>query len=245
VEALLEAGSEVNTIARDGKTPMMAANGNSEIRVLLQKAGANAARTKQPEVDQTLSQKLVEACAKGDCNRVRESLGAGASPNIMVTIGGFRGLPIHLAAAAGHAEVVIELLKSGAEPRDPNACTPVYTAANMGQEGVVRALAEYGVNLEAREKRQGLRAIHMAAQRGHVNVISTLLEFGADKDASDSARHTALGYAASLGHTAVIEVLLRAGANPNKGPVPAVALAEARGQQAAVELLRTASNVRG
>jgi hypothetical protein len=89
-------------------------------------------------------------------------------------------MPLHLAAAAGHASTVALLLRCGADPG---------AAAAGGGAG-------------------GWGALHCAAARGALEVTELLLTAGAPADALTSLDQTALHLACSMGHEAVAERLV-------------------------------------
>ena len=49
--------------------------------------------------------------------------------------------------------------------------TPAHKAANKGQEGCLRLLAEHGVDLTARDN-NGWTPAHLAAKEGHAEVLT-------------------------------------------------------------------------
>ncbi len=145
------------------------------------------------------------------------------------------------AAKEGNNEKVIELLKSGADPKakDNNGDTALHWAAECGHAAVVKSLLEAGADLEA-SSHYGDTALNIAAYRGHAAVVTALLEAGADLEAIDKYGNTALALAAGRGHAAVVTVLLEKGANPNASNgwgETALILAADRGHAAVVKLL--------
>ena len=82
---------------------------------------------------------------------------------------------LHLAAAAGHADVIRELVARGADVdrRAENDVTPLHLAAAGGHAGAVRELAARGADLERRAK-GGVTPLHLAAAAGHADAIREL-----------------------------------------------------------------------
>ena len=94
---------------------------------------------------------LSMACAAGDLSRVSESL-AGAESAASALDSGRRS-PLMYAARAGHAEVVAQLLESGAAPNLPEECAPrgaaLFEAAAGNHLDVARLLLDAGADPNA------------------------------------------------------------------------------------------------
>ncbi len=119
------------------------------------------------------------------------------------------------AAKEGNNEKVIELLKSGADPKakDNNGDTALHWAAECGHAAVVKSLLEAGADLEA-SSHYGNTALILAAFEGHAAVVKLLLARGAAVNEAGDNGVTALHWAADRGHAAVVTALVQAGANP-------------------------------
>ena len=132
------------------------------------------------------------------------------------------------------------------------SCDPIACAAAHGNLPAIRALLEYGddVNEETTWNNQPYRPLEVAALKGQAAAAKALIEAGADVNYQDDQYdETALIIAAANGHAAVVAVLLNAGADVNlvcnaelgasKHLVPATALsiAAANGHDACVALL--------
>ena len=132
------------------------------------------------------------------------------------------------------------------------SCDPIACAAAHGNLPAIRALLEYGddVNEETTWNNQPYRPLEVAALKGQAAAAKALIEAGANVNYQDEQDHeTALILAAANGHAAVVAVLLNAGADVNlvcnaelgasKHLVPATALsiAAANGHDACVALL--------
>ena len=86
-----------------------------------------------------------------------------------------------------------------------------------GDAGTVRALLEYGAQVDARGG-DGRTALHRGAQSGDLDLIGTLLEYGADANAMDREGNTPLVTAIrskTKQREAAIAALLAGGADPN------------------------------
>ncbi len=230
VKLLVRAGAGVNAANRYGVTPLTLActNGNPALVELLLDAGANP-NTTLPGGETA----LMTAARTGRLGPVKALLARGADPHAAVhgmgrqegaganafltrmadpTIFDFETkaeqTALMWAAAEGHAEVVGELIKAGAEFRTPLASgfTPLLFAVREGHVEVVRALVKAGADVnegieplpdwrhlgyDAR-LRPGARPLHVAVENGHFELAAYLLEVGADADAADPTGYTAL-----------------------------------------------------
>lgn len=123
--------------------------------------------------------------------------------------------PLSLAARAGQAELVREMIRQGAALDQVGAggMTPLGAAAYFGHDVVVRELLRKG----ARPDVPGLTGqlpLHLASAAGHVRVVKLLMQHGADwREPNRQGRH-ALAEAALFGKVPVMQALLDAGANP-------------------------------
>ncbi|MEO0600747.1 MAG: ankyrin repeat domain-containing protein, partial [Myxococcota bacterium] len=124
---------------------------------------------------------------------------------------GFR--PLHLACAAGHVEVVRELLAAGAHPNAASSHPGCF---------------------------EGLRPPHAAVAGDHLEVVELLLSHGARVDATDEAGFTPLHLAVACSTRPVVRRLLAAGADPRRevADTSPVQLALRRGARDLAALLR-------
>jgi hypothetical protein len=67
-----------------------------------------------------------------------------------------------------------------------NGSSAVHIAAEMGDQALLKNLAELGANLNLTNKK-GQTAAHIAAENGRVSILKTLKEYGANLDARDNA----------------------------------------------------------
>lgn len=88
-------------------------------------------------------------------------------------------LPIHCAAAAGHADIVAALLAAGSEADEPAADgdTPLHKAAIAGHLPVVQLLKGRS-GLDARNS-AGSTPLYNAASQGHLAIMRELVQEGA------------------------------------------------------------------
>ncbi|KAG8084227.1 hypothetical protein GUJ93_ZPchr0010g7475 [Zizania palustris] len=100
---------------------------------------------------------------------------------------------LHLAAWAGHVEVVKCLCKHkadvGAAAMDDTAA--IHFASQKGHVEVVRELLASGASVKA-NNRKGFTALHFAAQNSHLELVKYLVKKGADITAKTKGGQTAL-----------------------------------------------------
>jgi ankyrin repeat protein len=125
------------------------------------------------------------------------------------------GLELNKAAGADRSDLVLSLVKGGADLEEENSLgrTPLNVAAFYGNLGVVVTLLAVKANIEATTRDRGYTALHTAAHRGHTAVLELLLWKGADITARTGRGWTALNIAVNAGHDDVISSLLARGAD--------------------------------
>ena len=112
-------------------------------------------------------------------------------PEDLSAIGGNEGTPLHIAAAEGHVQVVLLLLKHlPADIRSPQSLrTPLFSAAQEGQTEIGQHLLNHGADVNAR-KGNGFTPLHLAALFGHLKFMRLLLDHGANPHARNSINRT-------------------------------------------------------
>jgi len=121
----------------------------------------------------------------------------------------FFDMPYRQKEAGGDNKIIYTLTKS---PEPPMSLQEV---AAVGDVGLVRALIEEGIGVDAIEDGFCKTALHRAAISGHKDVVELLLAEGADIDARDSYAASSLHYAVRRGHKDVAELLITNGADVN------------------------------
>ncbi|KAK0737144.1 ankyrin repeat-containing domain protein [Apiosordaria backusii] len=129
---------------------------------------------------------------------------------------------LHLAAQAGHNDIVRLLVEAGAEvdvTASEKDVTPLACAAAAGQSGTLQILLKHGADPH-RLMPEGLTIISHVARsevvRGQADTIAMLLEHGVDPNAVDETpKRSALNWACSQGNLAVVRILI----DPNIGAV--------------------------
>ena len=154
---------------------------------------------------------------------------------------------LHLAAHAGDAVAVAELLDAGgeADAATRHGVTPLALASAGGHDAVIETLLAAGADAN-RASPEGETPLMAAARTGVVDGVEALLRHGAAAtvDAREGWRgQTALMWAAAEGHAAVVAPLVAAGAAVDArsdGGFTPLAFAVRAGHGAAVEALLAA-----
>lgn len=175
---------------------MMAAYADApEIARVLQEAGAQVT--------------VFEAAALGKSPLVRDLL--AITPDLLHAVSHDGWTLLHLAAFFGHADLVEELLKRGADlnavSRNQMANQPLHSAVAGQRLAVTERLLRAGANPNA--SALGVTPLHLAAHAGHGPLVELLLAFGADTKLRDANGHTAAALAAERGHAGIAEFLRR------------------------------------
>ena len=89
---------------------------------------------------------------------------------------------LHLAAAAGHSGIVLELLSAGAahDATDRDLSLPLHLAAENGHEACVfELLSGPGRRLTVKARRNdGATPLHLAVRNKHIGVAGWLIDHG-------------------------------------------------------------------
>lgn len=229
-ELLVAGGADVDAANRYGVTPLALAciNGNGALVELLLNEGANpnatlpggesalmtAARTGRVEPVRALLAHGADLNARIHGMGRQEGAGANAflfrmrDPGIFDFETRAEQSALVWAAAEGHAAVVAELIKAGAEFRAKLASgfTPLLFAARNGHIDVVKELVKAGVDPNERidphpdwrhtgygaKLRPDATALHVAVENGNFELAAYLLDAGADPNAAGLDGYTAL-----------------------------------------------------
>jgi ankyrin repeat protein len=128
--------------------------------------------------------------------------------------GGSGETPMHVAASAGHANILSLFIEHGADLNglDSFGDTPLCRASSYGKLEAGQLLLDRGADIDAQS---GDSTLTRAIVGGHVEFARMLLERGALIDARDSAGHTTLHIAAITNQVGGARLLLERGANVN------------------------------
>jgi ankyrin repeat protein len=128
--------------------------------------------------------------------------------------GGEEVTPLHVAASAGHFDILSLLIEHGADMngRGIFGCTPLHQASLKGRLEAGQLLLNRGADTNDQDVYKRT-ALMYAAKSGHAEFARMLLERGAMIDPRDVFGWTALHLAAQNGQTEVARLLLERGAD--------------------------------
>ena len=201
LNALLEAGAEVDKAHMQGGTALMeaATKGDMPCIEALLKAGANPTVKDQDNVTA-----LMSAASQGHGEAAALFASKGVNADALASSG---GSALMFAAAGGHADAVAALIKLGVDVNKAVSASADYI------QKVAEAIAE-GQDVEPHK--DGVTSLMLAAHGGFGDVVDMLLEAGAKVELADDEDMTALIYSIQENHGSVAEKLIRAGADPNE-----------------------------
>ena len=263
IEALLDAGANIEATAQNGLTSLhlAAMKGHAGATSVLLRRGASVHTT---EVNGATA--LHGAAYYGFMEVVRLLLENGADPDrkdqkglcpriiaankghsaILSLMGGpnkAAGIAILTAARNGDLEKVKALLKDKADlvsSKDNEAFTPLHMAAGQGHTAVVELLLSFESDVNGKDN-EGYTPLHFAASEGQKEVAKLLLANKADVNARNSSGESPLHHAAEKGHQELVALLLANQAEVNSknnfGTTP-LQRAGHLGHKAVLELLR-------
>jgi len=236
VQALVEAGANVDRRMQDGWTPLMIAsqNGHGEVVSNLLNAGANV-RTARADNWTALH----SAATKNRVDIVEMLIDAGAPldfevrgftpltftaqngtlevATVLVNAGanllgapGDGPTPLYMAVQNGHLELAELLLDMGVDPDEGGTRdAPLVKAVASRRVEFVAPLVEAGANIDIRGRLRGYTALMWAANNNDVEAVVELLRFGADPEMMSNVDTTAREIAERLGHDEIVALLQR------------------------------------
>ncbi|CAM9882156.1 unnamed protein product [Scytosiphon promiscuus] len=183
---------------------LAAMHGRPEIARLLLEAGASTEFVVAAGENEGLTP-LRLAAERGHLSTVRVLLDAGADTGAEDLVD--RATCLHAAAEAGHTEVVVELVRGGAEleSRAVSGQTPLRWALSMGRASAAAALLSAGADPDAPDRR-GACCLHAVAALKSEEGVSCATGAGVVAERSPSSSPAAMA-----------QLLLSSGASPNLG----------------------------
>lgn len=125
-----------------------------------------------------------------------------------------KNTPLHYAASIGQNNIIVLLLKNGADIDAQNyqGYTPLHWAASKGHTASTQILIENGANIHLKTKRGRTPLFLVAMNNGNTDIARLLLDAGADVNTRENSGSTPLAYAPFRGFSDLIDVLLDNGA---------------------------------
>jgi ankyrin repeat protein len=210
VKALVAAGADADHRGPEGTSALQLAfyQENFAAAKLLLPYSMNDVQ----RLDRNGNQPLHVAAAAGDVELVRDLIAAGADPNALTGLsrvswrfetnfktGDFeypKMSPLLLAARAGQAQVMTELVEAGADPTFTTIAGDdvLLTAASSASPAALSAALAIGRDVDFRNER-GQTALHLVIKKADklqmTNMASILLEHAARSDIADKTGVTA------------------------------------------------------
>lgn len=213
VEAIVNAGADVDGSINGGPTALMVAAQDGHINIVrfLLRNGADVnAMSKGGGATP-----LIVACTMGHIEIVKMLIEKGANVNLQKE--GRRSALVQ-AAIGGHVEIVNILLEEGANVRvvGGRGFTALMAASFSGKKEIFRAFVERGAGEDVNLNRlHGQTALSLATMNGHTEIVNDLLALGADINAVMAKDYTLLMMAATSGNIALLQTLKEKGMDFN------------------------------
>jgi ankyrin repeat protein len=210
VEALIDAGADVNRIDGNGDTPLILASESPEpdcVKLLLA-TGADVNET--AHMGETA---LTVAAQVGNLEIVKELLNAGADVNAKTNNG---STALITSAMSGHGEITKALIAAGAdiEVKTNSGDSALCAAGRAGSRESIDALLASGASVKIDS---GINSPLIAAILTNQSAdLTDLLDQGSDVNAGDTTGATALMYASALGEPNLIDLLIAGKADVNR-----------------------------
>lgn len=208
VQALLDAGAQIDAIDGDGRTALRVAaeHGRDRIVELLLQHGAD------PSIKSMFGDDMLhEVAARGNPATLQILLNTGLALD-RVEGTGWKTTPLGAAASAGHLENMRFLIKAGSSV-NPNASTsPLMMAIESEQPAAAELLLEYGAAVNKPDELY----LGEAADRDMIETARLLLAKGADPNGAEerSKGWTPIRRALVRSNLELMKMLVAAGADP-------------------------------
>ncbi len=224
VDALLQAGADVNEADANGNTALIVATrmGQADIVRRLLEAGAGVDHANNAGL--TALHMAVEAGNVEITGMLLEK-----APQLdRLENGGFT--PLSIAVHSDHVQLVQALLAAGANPNIVvsgtsrlSGLTPLLTAVLHKQHGIVRLLLGAGANVDYATS-NGRNALLFAVQRNDAEMVDLLSRADANPCSTPPGERSAFQEAVESGQHDMVESMLR---HPKTHPCPALLLMDA------------------
>ena len=218
---LIDAGADLHALAENGSNTVFAAavSGLTDIVIELLEAGVtpnNEVRITQTDVIDSVA-KVQSGERKSVVRLSSEQMQEGIQDIEGFSEEGMLQTPLATAMAAGHPDIALELIKSGADVNVDrgDGWLPIHTAAHIGRTDLLVAMLDRDADPSAKTADQFV-PLHFAVEGAHPEVIRVLLERGADVNAQIANGATALMCAAEGGLVDICELLLAHGADKHR-----------------------------
>jgi ankyrin repeat protein len=157
---------------------------------------------------------LYYAAMLGFCDLVEQLI--AENPEHVNARGRFDLTPMHVAAIAGHANILSLLLEHGAnlESRDKSGWTPLHHASASGNVEVGQTLLDHGADINTQDV-INWTPLFPAVINGHVGFIQMLLEQGTRVNVHETDGWTPLHYIVGRENIQAVRLLLEYGADVN------------------------------
>ena len=225
ITRLLNAGTDVNYLRKDGMTSLIAAvaKGNISIVTQLLKQGCDVNLVPLLETNQYGDSALHVASIKGNLDMINLLLNNGVDVNV-TSFGG--RTPLMKACFYGNLEVAKELVAMGADVNqgDYQRMSAFLYSCSRGHKGISQYLLDNSADINA-QNWKGETGLIISAQESHYGVMKLLLSTKCDVNIATEpvlqitndmpSGSTALHFASHDGHVKMTRDLIRHGANIN------------------------------
>ena len=189
---------------------------------------------------------MLDAAARGDADRLKQLIAAGAP---LDPVDGSKQTPLLLAVQNNHLAAAVLLIEAGSNinAQAANMDSPWLLAGARGRTDMLRHMIPKGPDLSLRN-RFGGNALIPACERAHVETVQLLLTTRIDVNHVNNLGWTCLLEIVILGdggprHVEVTKLVLAAGADPNiadKDGVSPLTHARRKGQGEVARLIMEA-----
>lgn len=155
---------------------------------------------------------LHDAAREGDIDKVRRLITEGADVQAIDKETALT--PLIEAALAGHRDVAVLIIESGADPsgQDGKGFTALHAAAYTGHLDIVMLLIKQGVNVDDHKNKSGVTPLHAATEGNFLDIAKVLLSQDADINIEDGSGWTPVMRATFKSYPEMVKLLREHGA---------------------------------